>query len=70
MRTKERKIVFSELLPWHKEVTQGFQGPQTIRMAETSLGFTNTSLPPRPTCALAMHGHTSVSYFKAHVTQN
>ena len=26
MRTKERKFVFSELLPWHKEVTQGFQG--------------------------------------------
>ena len=51
MRTKERKIVFSELLSWHKEVIQGFQGPQNIRMAETSLGFTNTSLSPRPTCA-------------------
>ena len=51
MRTKERKIVFSKLLSWHKEVIQGFQGPQNIRMAETSLGFTNTSLSPRPTCA-------------------
>ncbi|KAK9278620.1 hypothetical protein L1049_028193 [Liquidambar formosana] len=34
VRPKKRKSVTSELLPWHKEVTQGSQRVQNISMAE------------------------------------
>ncbi|KAK3032570.1 hypothetical protein RJ639_036809 [Escallonia herrerae] len=34
LRPKKRKVAAPELLPWHKEVTQGPQRPQNIGMAE------------------------------------
>ncbi|XP_057491302.1 uncharacterized protein LOC130777023 [Actinidia eriantha] len=34
MRSKKRKIEMSELLPWHKEVTQSSKRLQTIRVSE------------------------------------
>ncbi|KAK2989851.1 hypothetical protein RJ640_025510 [Escallonia rubra] len=34
LRPKKRKVAAPELLPWHKEVTQGSQRPQNIGMAE------------------------------------
>ncbi|CAK9186013.1 unnamed protein product [Ilex paraguariensis] len=34
LRPKKRKIAVYELLPWHKEVTQGSQRPLSISMAE------------------------------------
>ncbi|KAK9008845.1 hypothetical protein V6N11_080322 [Hibiscus sabdariffa] len=34
VRAKKRKITTFELIPWHREVTQGSQKPQNIRRAE------------------------------------
>ncbi|CBI21222.3 unnamed protein product, partial [Vitis vinifera] len=44
MGTKKRKIAFSELLPWHKEVTQDSQRLQNIRMAEREWAQTTNRL--------------------------
>ncbi|XP_052479007.1 uncharacterized protein LOC105802076 isoform X3 [Gossypium raimondii] len=34
VRAKKRKSMMFEFLPWHREVTQGSQGPQNISVAE------------------------------------
>ena len=54
MRLKECKIASSDLLPWYKGVTQCFQRFQTMKIAETSTGFTNISPLPRAHVCMAM----------------